>query len=208
MPDGQAHPATIPQDRPGPRCVQNRRSRRLVGRGLLTALLAVAGAAPVMALPFQVPALLDPPSQEHHVGKMVFVELVTPDLAAAETFYGGLFGWAFRNVQADGTQYADASLDGQTVAGLVQRPIPPGTHAQPAWLSFFAARDADAAAKAATLNGATLLHPPHSVPNRGREAVLADPTSQLAAFADVRAALGDGHALERSAAFALELARV
>ena len=40
------------------------------------------------------------------------------------------------------------------------------------------------------------------------EAVLADPTSQLAAFADVRAALGDGHALERSAAFALELARV
>ena len=55
---------------------------------LLAALLGVAGAVPVMAAPLQLPAIVEPPSQEHHVGKVIFVELVTPDLAAAKQFYG------------------------------------------------------------------------------------------------------------------------
>jgi predicted enzyme related to lactoylglutathione lyase len=146
-------------------------------------------ALPVLAAPLQVPALVEPASQEHHVGKVIFVELVTPDLAAAKQFYAGMFGWTFRDIQAGGTEYAEASLDGRPVAGLVHKEIPAGEHRQPAWLSFIAVRDVDATAKIAVEKGAKVLREPHSVPDRGREAVLADP--QGAVFAVLASSSGD-----------------
>jgi uncharacterized protein len=119
----------------------------------------------------------------------VFVELVTPDLAAAMRFYAGLFGWTFRDIPGDGIKYAEASLDGRPVAGLVQRDVPAGEHRQPAWLTFIAARDVDATKQLALQHGAKVLFEPRSIPDRGREAVLADP--QGAVFAVVASSSGD-----------------
>jgi uncharacterized protein len=113
------------------------RAWRFFRRALLAALLGV-GAAPVTAQAFQLPPIVEPPSQEHHVGKVIFVELVTPDLAASEQFYAGLFGWTFRDLAAGSTQYAEASLDGRPVAGLFHKALPPGEHRAPGWLGFFA----------------------------------------------------------------------
>jgi hypothetical protein len=70
-------------------------------------------AIPAFAAPFQLPPIVDPATQEHHPGKVIFVELVTPDLAAAEHFYGALFGWTFSDIQAGSTKYAEAFLDGR-----------------------------------------------------------------------------------------------
>jgi predicted enzyme related to lactoylglutathione lyase len=102
---------------------------------------------PVMAAQIQLPAIVEPASQEHHVGKLIFVELVTPDIAAAKKFYAGLFGWTFRDIQDGGTKYAEAFLDGRPVAGLIHKNVPASEHRQPAWLSFFAVSDVDAAKK-------------------------------------------------------------
>ena len=124
---------------------------------MLAALLGVAAAVPLMASPLQFPPLLDPASQEHHVGKVILVELVTPDLAAAEQFYGGLFGWTFSDTQAGNTEYAEATLDGRPVAGLIHKAVPAGEHRQPAWLSFIAVRDVDAAQASALQHGAKVL---------------------------------------------------
>jgi hypothetical protein len=135
------------------------------------------------------PALVEPDSQEHHIGKVVFVELVTPDLAVAKQFYGGLFGWTFRDIQVGGTAYAEASLDGYPVAGLIQKDIPADEHRQPAWLTFIAVRDVDAAKQIALQHGAKVLFEPHSIPDRGREAVFADP--QGAVFAVLASSSGD-----------------
>ncbi len=165
------------------------RARHLFGCGLVAALLGVAGAAPVMAASLQLPALVEPASQEHHVGKVIFVELVTPDLAAAKGFYAGMFGWTFRDIEAGATAYAEASLDGRPIAGLVQKAVPAGEHRQPAWLSFFAVSDVDAAEKIALQHGAKVLFEPHSFPDRGREAVFADP--QGAVFAVLASSSGD-----------------
>ena len=172
-----------------PQAVQANRARHCFGQVVLAASLVVAGAAPVMASPLQLPALVAPASQEHHVGKVIFVELVTPDLAAAKRFYGGLFGWAFRDIEADGTRYAEASLDGRPVAGLIHKAVPAGEHRQPAWLSFIAVRDVDAAKMTALQHGAKVLFEPHSIPDRGREAVFADP--QGAIFAVLASSSGD-----------------
>jgi predicted enzyme related to lactoylglutathione lyase len=158
-------------------------------QGLLAAFLCVAGAVPIMAAPLQLPAIVEPASQEHHLGKIIFVELVTPDLGAAKQFYAGLFGWTFRDIQAGGTKYAEAFLDGRPVAGLIHKDVPAGQHRQPAWLSFFAVGDVDAVKKVAMQNGAKVLFEPHNVPDRGQEAVFADP--QGAVFVVLASSSGD-----------------
>ena len=171
-----------------PRKMEFNQARHLFRLGLLAALLGVAGAVPA-ASPLLLPAIVEPASQEHHVGKVIFVELVTPDLAAAKQFYAGLFGWTFRDIQAGKSEYAEASLDGRPVGGLIHRDVPAGEHRQPAWLSFIAVRDVDAAKMIALQGGATVLFEPHSIPDRGREAVLADP--QGAIFAVLASTSGD-----------------
>lgn len=172
-----------------PRRIRPTRARHVLTQGLLAALLGVAGAVPAAASPLELPAIVEPASQEHHIGKVIFVELVTPDLAAAKQFYAGLFGWTFRDIQAGGTEYAEASLDGQPVAGLLHKEVPAGEHRQPAWLTFIAVRDVDAAKTIALQHGAKVLFEPHGIPHRGREAVFADP--QGAVFAVLASSSGD-----------------
>jgi uncharacterized protein len=77
-----------------------RRLGRLGGQIAFAIILGIMGAVSSVAAPLQLPALVEPASPEHHAGKIVFVELVTPDLAAAKQFYAGLFGWTFRDIQA------------------------------------------------------------------------------------------------------------
>jgi uncharacterized protein len=170
---------------------QRRSSRagRLLSQVLLAVLVGIAVAPAAVAQPLQLPPIMAAPTQEHHVGKVILVELITPDLAAAERFYGGLFGWTFRDVAAGRTRYAEALLDGRTVAGMFQRTIPRGEQRQPEWRSFFAVQDVDATAQLAVQHGARLLFGPRSFPNRGREAVLADP--QGAVFAILASSSGD-----------------
>jgi uncharacterized protein len=155
----------------------------------IAALLSALGAAPAVAAALELPAVVEPPSAEHHTGKVIFVELVTPDLDASKRFYAALLGWSFRDVTAGATEYAEALLEGRPVAGLFHKPAPAGEQRQPSWLSFFAVEDVDAAAKSAAARGAKLLFGPKSFPDRGREAVLADP--QGAVFALLASSSGD-----------------
>ena len=150
---------------------------------------AIATALPAAALPPQLSALLEPASQEHHPGKVIVVELVTPDLQAAKRFYAGLFGWTYRDTKSGSDDYAEASMDGHLVAGLVQKPLVTGQRRQSVWLTFFAVRDVDSAAALAKQHGARLIAPPHDIANRGRAAVFADP--QGAVFAVLASASGD-----------------
>ncbi len=163
--------------------------RKFLCCAILAGLLGLAGTASVMAAPPPLPALVEPASQEHHVGKVIFVELVTPDIDAAKRFYADLFGWSFRDFQARGSKYAGAYLDGHLVAGLFHKAVPAGEHRQPAWLTFLAVRDVDAAKKIALQHGAKVLLEPRTLPDRGREAVFADP--QGAVFAVLASSSGD-----------------
>jgi predicted enzyme related to lactoylglutathione lyase len=117
---------------------------------LLYALAAVLQAAPGAAV--VLPALTDPASGEHHVGKVVWADLLTPDLGAAKRFYGALFGWTFRDVPGD-PNYTLVLLDGEPLAGLFQKALPPGQASQPAWLTFLAVNDVNTALDAARQHG-------------------------------------------------------
>ena len=146
------------------------------------------------------PALVDPPSQQHHTGKVVFEELVTPNLASAKAFYGGLFGWTFQDTPLGSAAiYSQAYLAGEPVAGIVEIKIDAGVQRQPSWITFMSTPDVDTSAAAALSNGAKQLLAPRVVPGRGKEAVFADPqgavfgmiTSQSGDPADVMAAPGE-----------------
>lgn len=142
-----------------------------------------------VAASIDMPPLAEPQSAEHHVGKVIWADLVTPDLAGAERFYGGLFGWTFHNSRAGETNYAVARLDGRPVSGLFERTQPSTERRQPAWLTFIAVSDVESTRKTALANGATVLAEPRYLPHRGRQAVLSDPEG--AVFAVLASSSGD-----------------
>jgi predicted enzyme related to lactoylglutathione lyase len=156
---------------------------------LLVSALILGNAMLARGADFQLPALNSPPSAEHHAGKMIWADLVTPDLAAAEKFYGGLFGWTFQPIHAGDANYAVAMLDGRPIGGLVQKAIPAGQHQQSAWLTFLAANDVDGVKKLAVSHGAKVLSDVKSYPMRGRQCVLSDPEG--AVFALLASSSGD-----------------
>lgn len=165
-------------------------------RGLLASAAGMLLATCAAAAP-DLGSAADAAYAQHHVGKIVWRELITPDLGGAQRFYGGLFGWTFRAADGAATtpvrdapaEYLIAMLDNEPVAGLLGRPAPSPAPVQPAWLSFFSVTDVDEARRNALAHGARSLAEPRSVGQRGRQAVLADP--QGAIFAILAARSGD-----------------
>lgn len=127
-----------------------------------------------LAAPVQLPGI-GGVAGEHHPGKIIWADLATPDLAGAERFYAGLFGWTFQTVSGAGVEYAVALSGAQPVAGIVQKTLPKSERRQPAWLTFIAVRDVDATERSAIAHGAKIVSKPTSYAGRGREAVFADP---------------------------------
>jgi uncharacterized protein len=156
---------------------------------LLVFVACLASGLALAAPPWELPPIGGSGAAEHHPGKIIWADLVTPDLAASESFYAGLLGWTFQTIHTGNTDYALAMIEGRPVAGLLQRPIPPGEHRQPAWLTFIAVHDVDAAEKIALKQGAKNIAGPKTYPGRGRQAVLADPDG--AVFAILASSRGD-----------------
>jgi len=156
----------------------------------LLVLAGMGGNAPLAAgTPVAWPPLGDVAMLQHHPGKMIWADLVTPDLAAAKRFYGGLFGWSFDTMQPGAKDYALASMNGHPVGCLIQRPLPAGEHRQSAWLAFFAVQDVDSAGGIALQHGAKNLFGPKTFDGHGRQAVFADPEG--AVFGMLASTTGD-----------------
>jgi len=151
---------------------------------LLAGIGAVAAASSV-----ELPPLSEAPTALHLPGKVVWDELVTPNLAGVEAFYGGLFGWTFRDLHLGDTEYAVASLNGRAIGGIAEVKIPEGEKKQSHWLSFLAVRDTDTTVRHALMDGGTVVMKPVSYAGRGRQAVLAGPDGAI--FAVIAATRGD-----------------
>jgi uncharacterized protein len=156
---------------------------------VLALMVMAATRAAVAGTSFDVPPLMQPPVASEHPGKLIWAELRTPDLGAAKRFYGGLFGWSFRDIHAPSVEYSVALLDGAPIAGLVQRTARPASKSQPAWVPFLSVPSVRAAAQAIAAQGGRQLVAPRAVRHRGRQAVYADP--QGAVFAVCNSHSGD-----------------
>lgn len=107
-----------------------------------------------------------------------WVDLGTPDLEAAASFYSGIFGWSIEegeNAEQTGG-YRQATLRGKPVAGvmpLMQEGQPP------AWSTYVSVEDADATAAKVREAGGQVLAEPMDVLDLGRMAVFMDPTGAV-----------------------------
>jgi predicted enzyme related to lactoylglutathione lyase len=106
-------------------------------------------------------------------GTPCWVDLSSPDIEGSKAFYTSLFGWQAKDLGPDSGGYMMFTLDGKEVAGLggTQEPGQP-----PAWMVYFEAPDAEAAARKVEAAGGKVVAPPFDVMNAGRMAVFQDPT--------------------------------
>jgi predicted enzyme related to lactoylglutathione lyase len=111
-------------------------------------------------------------------GTPAWVDLGTPDPAAARTFYSTLFGWEIQDLGPEAGGYTIATLRGKQVAGLGPL-MAPGQ--PPAWTTYVYVDDVDATAKAVEAAGGTVMAPPFDVMEAGRMAVFMDPTGAVIA---------------------------
>ena len=109
-------------------------------------------------------------------GAVIWNELMTSDLAKTKAFYSATFGWGW----GGSDEYAEAQVDGRTVAGVMPRPPDMPAEVPDSWSVYFGTADVDGDCTRATGLGATVIVPPTDIPGTGRFAMLLDP--QGAAF--------------------------
>ncbi|MFF5157352.1 VOC family protein [Streptomyces sp. NPDC000348] len=100
-----------------------------------------------------------------------WIDVGTPDIEGAASFYGGLFGWEFTSAGPDAGGYGFFRLAGRIVAGGTRTAPEQGP---PAWTVYFRSPDADATAETARRTRGSVPVPPVDVLGQGRAAVLAD----------------------------------
>ena len=111
-------------------------------------------------------------------GTPCWAELGAPDIDAAATFYGGLFGWSIEegeNSEQTGG-YRQAMLRGKPVVGampLMQEGQPP------VWSTYVSVEDADATAAKVREAGGIVVAEPMDVLDLGRMAVFVDPAGAV-----------------------------
>ncbi|MET8411037.1 VOC family protein [Streptomyces sp. NPDC005195] len=100
-----------------------------------------------------------------------WLDIGTPDIDGATSFYGGLFDWRFQSAGPDAGGYGFFQLDGKTVAGGMQTTSEQGP---PSWTVYFQTPDAEATTKAAEQAGGSAVFLPMDVMGEGHMAILTD----------------------------------
>jgi len=112
---------------------------------------------------------------EHHPGKFAWFDLVTDDLAAAQRFYGEVFGWKFHTVGKKPGSYTFAEVEGARIGGMVERPAPAGAQRNARWLVLISVDDPAKAQRYVEQQGGKVLVPLATIKGRGTHALFQDP---------------------------------
>lgn len=115
------------------------------------------------------------------LGKFVWRELMTSDVAAAKAFYAQVFGWDFKEGTLEGAPaYTEIKTpDGGFVGGIMA--LQPGMQAPPSWSGYVSVDSVDEAVKRAKAAGGQVYVEPMDIEKVGRFAVIADPQGGVTA---------------------------
>jgi uncharacterized protein len=109
-------------------------------------------------------------------GHFVWYELMTVDMAAAQTFYAKVVSFGMRDASAPGMPYTLLMAGEIAVGGLMSLPAAAlRMGAQPRWLGYVAVTDTDASTRRIEELGGAVHIAPADIPGIGRFAVVADP---------------------------------
>lgn len=112
-------------------------------------------------------------------GTLCWADLATPDQAAAEAFYGSLFGWELKPGETY-TGYLHIVNRGEFIGG-----IPPANSfagAPPHWLPYFLVAKLEPTLEQLKQGGGKVLVPATEIEKAGRYAVVQDPQGAFFAF--------------------------
>lgn len=102
-----------------------------------------------------------------------WIDLGSPDVAAAADFYGRVLGWTHVPLGPEAGGYGFFGYEGRTVAAIGPLSEP---GAASAWTIYFASPDAEAVTRAAAAAGGAVRLEPFDVFTSGRMAQLTDPS--------------------------------
>ena len=165
--------------------------RNVLKRVLAVIAAAVATLAIVAACSATEPvpggklALTDEPL----LGKFVWHDLITDDVASSRRFYGGLLGWEFeQTTHPQGGDYTLILVDGHYLGGIIFLADPDSSDYS-RWLPYLSVADVDAAVRVTQSAGGAALVGPLDLGNMGRAAAVSDP--QGAVLGLLRSRAGD-----------------
>lgn len=115
-------------------------------------------------------------SKVQRPGAVVWMDLLTGDVAAASRFYSSVFGWEIET-SADG-EYAYATLNGRPVASIVAYEEDLG-ETEGLWLPSISVTDVDRAMAAVKAHGGAIFDPPEDLSGRGRYILVEDSTGAV-----------------------------
>lgn len=107
-------------------------------------------------------------------GAFSWNELITPDPAAAITFYTQVLGWTVEADTSAGIPYNTIKTAGRPIGGIMAPP-PDQPAMPPTWGVYITVADVDETLQKAEALGGRVLMPAMDIPTVGRMALLADP---------------------------------
>lgn len=107
-------------------------------------------------------------------GGVCWVELLTREPSAAQSFYTTTFGWESKTETHDGVEYTTFELGGEQVAGMMMMPEEVPAEAPAHWAVYFAVDSCKATVERASDLGGQVLRSTSPMVG-GQFAVLADP---------------------------------
>lgn len=122
--------------------------------------------------------MTSPPSAR--LGTIDWVDLNTPDVEVAVTFYSRVLGWTYETSSTAMGTYHVARVGGHDAAGLMASP--PDTGGPAMWTVFVRVAAAAETVAAAVNAGGTVLAEPFDIPGGARVAVVADPAGAVLAL--------------------------
>jgi predicted enzyme related to lactoylglutathione lyase len=137
-----------------------------------------------------VPPVSPTPTETREIGHFVWYDLLTADVAAAQRFYGSLFGWTFdedgngRGIGFVTIRHQGRAIGGIFATGELERDVNVSQ-----WVSSLSVLSVEEAAARAEELGGQIVSEPQDLPNRGRTAVVRD--DQGALFALLASSSGD-----------------
>lgn len=137
-----------------------------------------------------VPPVSPTPTATREIGHFVWYDLLTTDVAAAQRFYGSLFGWTFEGDANDGDiGYVTIRHQGQPIGGMVATQDLERDVNVSQWIASLSVESVEAAADRVQRLGGQVVSEPQDLPNRGRIATVRD--NQGALFALLASSSGD-----------------
>jgi uncharacterized protein len=124
-----------------------------------------------------------PERTEYANGTPSWVDLATTDVAAAESFYGGILGWEAEQMPAGEGIYSMQRVGGSDAAGIYdQMEDQKAAGMPPSWTTYISVDDVDATTAKVAPAGGTVMAEAFDVMDVGRMSVIGDPTGAVVAL--------------------------